>query len=214
MWASTSTERILYSMFPFFASFIVIVIFVTLQLHKHKKFEQNASDEFRENEIRANSTRRKSLDDLAYISIPIESLPLNSILENDVIREQSNVLHSLYLEKIVNLSEFNNTDLKFKYGVANLPDLTKYDENYASLVSALERLAEEYYKEKHLEEAIAFLEFSLQTKCDVLASYKLLATIYMEQGKSSEIPRLLAMAKIIPGFRRASIERMLQAFCQ
>ncbi len=201
-------------MFPFFASFIVIVIFVTLQLHKHKKFEQNAADEFQENEIRANSTRRQSLENLDYISIPIESLPLDGIKDNAIILEQSNLLHSLYLEKIVNLTEYTNTDLKLKYGVANLPDLTIFDDNYAALVSALQLLAEEYYKQKHLKEAIILLEFSLQTRCDILASYKLLATIYMEQEKPYEITRLFALSKNVPTFRRLAIERMLQEFCQ
>ena len=84
-------------------------------------------EQFWDRERKANSTRRKPLTDLDFISIPYDSLPFTGEVGNPVIMESEAFLLGLKDAKIVNLNGISNTDLKLRYGVANLTDLTEYD---------------------------------------------------------------------------------------
>ena len=63
----------------------------------------------------------------------------------------------LFLEeqKIVNLTEYTNTDLKFKYGVANLTLLTEYDTNYNELITLLHSYGSILAKEGYSSQALS-----------------------------------------------------------
>ena len=59
--------------FYFFASFIVFCIWLGYEIHKHRNMEAKDYEAFWDREHAANSTRRKSLDGLNYITIPVEA---------------------------------------------------------------------------------------------------------------------------------------------
>ena len=60
-------------------------------------------------------------------------------ISDDEINEYRTTLLNLQARKILNLSGLTNTDLKEKYGVANLSALSEYDENYITLVNIIAR---------------------------------------------------------------------------
>ena len=47
------------------------------------------------------------------------------------------ILNSLKDEQIVNFTGISNTDLKLSFGAANLPTLSRFDQNYTLLARAL-----------------------------------------------------------------------------
>ena len=55
----------------FFASFIIFCLWLGYEIHKHRNLEAKANEDFWEKEAAANATRRKSLDSLNYIEIPL-----------------------------------------------------------------------------------------------------------------------------------------------
>ncbi len=63
--------------FPFFASFILFVIWLTFALFRSRSRDQKADDEFWKKEALADNTRRQPLDNLAYVHIPYEALPFD-----------------------------------------------------------------------------------------------------------------------------------------
>ena len=71
--------------FPFLASFIVLIITITLASKKAEKKRLKNTEEFWERERKANAVRKKSLEDLEYISIPFDSFPMDTAADDDII---------------------------------------------------------------------------------------------------------------------------------
>ena len=181
--------------FPIFASFIVFCIWLSYELHKSRRREESTEESFWEKESRANNTRRKSLDDLNYITIPFDSLPMDVMKDDPVVSECHDILHTISEGPIVNLTGISNTDLKLKYGAPNIDLLTLYDQRYTTLARTLQRLATALYEHTYVKEAKTVLEFAIETKTDVSASYKLLAEIYQKTGEKDKIRNLIPVAE-------------------
>lgn len=181
--------------FPFFASFIVFCIWLTYELRKSRKIQEKSMQEFWEKEAAANNTRRKSLDDLNYIHIPLEDLPMDILPDDPIVTEYHETLLSLSEEPVVNLTGISNTDLKLRYGAPNIGLLSLYDQRYTTLARTLQSWAKLLYDRGYIPEARRVLEFAVKTRTDISASYKLLASIYMQTGQPDKIAGLIPVAQ-------------------
>ena len=181
--------------FPFFASFIVFCLWLAYTLHKQRNKEEKANREFWEREAKANSTRRKSLDNLEYVKIPFESLPMAILKDDPVIAEYHETLQQLSKSPIVNFTGISNTDLKLMYGAPNIDLLSRYDQSYTLLVRTLQDWAEALYEKGYVDEACLILEFAISTRTDISSSYKLLASIYKEKGQPEKVQALIPIAQ-------------------
>lgn len=163
-----------------FSSFTIFCIIFSIALHKTKRIEQNLDQDFWEREQKANFTRKKSLDNLNYITIPEEILQMKPDYMTSEIENCLRDLNDLSAFKIVNFTGYTNTDLKLEYGTANINILSDYDFHYTNLVTLLQKLAELLHD--ILEDALAVktLEFAVSTGTDVSKSYYLLAQLYQE----------------------------------
>ena len=115
-----------------FASFIIFVLWLTVNLKKTEKTNQQIEEEFWERETKANSVRKKSQDHLPYITFDFDALPTaDSFLESGAqIPESLEILQNLRDKKMLNLNGISNTDLKLKYGAPNITRLSEYEENF------------------------------------------------------------------------------------
>ena len=123
--------------FPFFASFLVFVVWLTYEISKHDKMDAEKERSFWAKEHRANNTRRKSLEDLSYITVPLDSLFLQLLPDDEKAAEYKETLRTLSESQIVNFTGITNTDLKLKYGAPNIDLLSRYDQNYTILARTL-----------------------------------------------------------------------------
>lgn len=201
--------------FPIFASFIVFCLWLKYHLSKTGKQADSSSDSFWERETRANNTRRKSLDDLVYITIPMDSFSINgqiltALSENYRFNESMDTLHTLSSQKIVNFTGYTNTDLKLKYGAPNINLLMEFDNNYTLLARTLQTLAEELFKAGYVTESKTVLEFAISTGTDVSQSYYLLADIYERNCEPHKIQSLISTAENLNTVMKKSIVRTLQ----
>lgn len=185
--------------YPFFASFILFIIFLKLRMNKLEKREQKTADAFFQRERDANSIRKKPLEDLNYIQIPFDKLP-NSYNEE---------LVSLSKRKIVNFTGYTNTDLKLMYGPANIPALTEYDAAFTELVCYLQKWAEELIVSNQKEDAVTVLEFSVEIESDLFSSYKALAGLYLETNQIHKIHTLKERASSLRSLNKNRILNML-----
>ncbi|MEG1847901.1 MAG: hypothetical protein RRX92_03980 [Lachnospiraceae bacterium] len=198
--------------FPLFASFIVFIIWLTYELHKHSRIDESYDQAFWDREALANATRKKSLDALSYITIPLEQLPMELCTEEEEIQDIHKTLLRLSKATIVNLTGFTNTELKLQYGAPNINRLTEYDQNYTLLVRTLQKWASYLYQKNYLVEAKAILEFAVSTKTDVSSSYKLLADIYLAEGSFEKISDLISIASTLNSAMKNTIVHTLQEF--
>lgn len=199
-------------MFVFLASFIIFIAWLTYELKKHEKLEKNSLNDFWAKEREANRTRKKSLDDLAYVKIPFDCIPKSLLPEDDTVQDCLSVLQGLSDKKIVNFTGFSNTDLKLQYGAANLTVLSEYDENYTLYARTIYRLALAYYQNGYESNARILLEKAVESGTDISGNYKLLADIYQTHGETDKIRGLLTRASSLRSAAGKKIIRSLEEY--
>ena len=194
---------------PIFTTFVVFALFVKIISTKNTKTFAEQNQSFLEKERKANCVRRKPIDDLPYITVPIASLPLDC-LEDENAKEYSRVLREVAEKKILNLTGISNTDLKLQYGAPNISFLMEYDQNYTVLVRNLAFLAEKYVESGLQPEARTLLEYGVSIASDVKKNYELLGRIYADRGEYSKIRSLMEKAEILNSLSKGPIIRCLK----
>ena len=202
--------------FPFLASFILLCIFLNINMRRVSRKTEQREQDFWARESESNNVRKKSLDTLDYVHIPFDLLPFGTAGDNAILQSAEDEVTALKDEKIVNLTGITNTDLKLEYGTANITPLTQYDQNYTALVIALQKWGQELYNQGRYEDAARVLEFSAKTRSDITATYRLLVDLYQTKLglNDSEIKRkidgLIPIAKSLNSLSRSTILKILQ----
>lgn len=192
------------------ASVILFCALIAYENKKHGKQSDKQEKSFWARENAANNVRRKPLDNLEYISIPMDSLPMHVLTGNETISECLQIIQDLSTQKIVNFTGISNTDLKMEYGAPNINLLTQFDQNYTLLARTLQKWAELLYENGFVEETQKVLEFAVSTRTDVSKSYYLLADIYKEKNEPEKIDSLIEVAETLNSVLKKSIVRTLQ----
>lgn len=196
--------------FIIFASILILSLVIALTLSKGKKQAAATQQDYWAREREANNTRRKSLDDLNYIKIPLEDFPMNLLNDVAKVDDYKQIIRALSESPIVNFTGINNTDLKLRYGAPNIDLLTTYDQNYTLLVRTLQQWAQALYDAGYIKEACQLLEFSVSTGTDVSGTYRLLCEIYKKQNTPEKIGSLYPIAETLNSAMQKTIVRILQ----
>lgn len=183
--------------FPILTAAVILCLVIAYCNRKSKEQVAAMENEFWDKELQANNTRRKSLDDLDYISVPLESLPINIHLDNDTIKGIIQTIVELSKSPIVNLTGISNTDLKLKYGAPNIDLLAQYDSRYTALVTNLQKWGSRLYELGDIDSTKSVLEFAVSTHTDVSGTYKLLSEIYLSEGDVCSMEKLISYASNI-----------------
>ena len=200
--------------FGFIGAFIVFCIVVSHNIKKQARQKRKNDKDFWAREAEANSVRRKSLDGLTYITIPLERFPTHLLRENTTVMECIETLETLTSRKIVNLTGWTNTDLKLEYGAANITPLSEYDQNYTLLVRTLQKWADELIAAGYKAEAVPLMEFAVNTGTDVSSTYYRLADFWLSYGEVSRVDQLIHTAEGLRSANRNSILRHLREKCK
>ena len=192
------------------ASLIVFSLTLAYMLKRTKRKEEEAEQSFWERERQANSVRRKSLEHLNYITIPLETLPTSLLNDEPTVAECIELLQNLSARSIVNLTGYSNTDLKLEYGTANITALSEYDQNYTLLVRTLQKWADILLEKNYPQAAETVMEFAVQTNTDVSRTYYKLAELYAAEGKQDKIDNLITTAQALRSANKKAIVRTLQ----
>lgn len=197
--------------YPIFASVVVFCLWLMFDLHRLRNKEAKKYQNFIDRENEANSTRRKSLDDLQYITIPFDELPMDTLNDDPKVNEYHQTLRDLSANPIVNLTGFSNTDLKLQYGAPNIDLLTNYDQAYTLLARTLASWGQVLFDNGYYNEAKSVLKYAVSTKTDVSSTYVLLSKIYKSEGNEDEIRNLIEEASSLKSLSRNTIVRKLEA---
>ena len=196
--------------FGFIGAFILFTIIISYNLKKQARKKRRDEEDFWARESRANSVRRKSLDGLVYIPVPLEQLPTHLLNDNSTVLECIETLEALSSQKIVNLTGWSNTDLKLEYGTANITALSEYDQNYTLLVRTLQKWADELIAAGFRKEAAVIMEFAVSTNTDVSSTYYQLADYWASRGERFRIEQLIRTAEGLRSSSRNTIIRHLK----
>ncbi len=197
-------------LFPFF---VIFVVWFSYEMKKNSRKAAQKNDTYWEEERTANFTRKKDIGQLDYITIPLEILPFFEKTDDELEKYQA-IIKRLSQKKILNLTGLSNTELKKKYGSANLPALTEYDGNFSLLVSTIAKWGERLMALGYTEEAITVLEFGIQCQSDVSTNYTLLAQYYTSSKNPQALDHLTATAQSLNSLMREPILNKLKAISQ
>lgn len=201
-----------FSVFASFMIFVVFLVWLQYEIKKHSRYDEKKQKEYWAREREANSTRKKSLDDLDFITLPLETFPMDIMSSDEKVMEYHETIRHLSKESIVNLTGISNTDLKLRYGVANLPILSQYDQCYTHLVRTLQLWASYLHDNGYEKECVTILEFAIETGTDISSTYKLLATIYVKNGNKAKLDWLKSKTEALNSAMKKPIDRMLKEF--
>lgn len=196
-------------MFPLLTILFVMTLYIVIRRSAAVRAERKVWEDFRAREHEANWTRKQDISNLAYIRLPLDTLPLGKY-DDETLRDYESALRELSMQPICNLNGISNTDLKLRYGVANLNTLSQCDSNYSTLVSLLANYGEKLYTLGHTADAVQVLEYSLTQGSDIGKVYELLADIYTDEGQTDKLQTLHDYADKITSIRRGSIVRKLE----
>lgn len=182
---------------------IIIGLLILYECKKHSRKSDSAKASFWAREARANAVRRKDISNLNYINIPDSVIPSDT--SDDEINEYRTTLLNLRTRKILNLSGLTNTDLKEKYGVANLSALSEYDENYITLVNIIARCGARLIELGNTSLAVTILEYGISIGTDVSRNYYMLAELYRKDNNISGIDSLIESADKLDSIMKAPI---------
>lgn len=202
--------------FPFLATFILFIVLFNIRIRLVSRKEEQKEEKFWDRELRSNSVRKKSLDTLEYVHLPYDLLPFGTAGDDENLQEIEDELTALKDLKIVNLTGITNTDLKLEYGTANITALTEYDQNYTSLVIALQKWGDALYTLGRFEDAASVLEFAVKTRTDITATYRLLIDMYKtklglnEQEIQRKLDGLVPIANSLNSLSRSTILKLLE----
>lgn len=93
----------------FLSSLISFCLLIFLLNKRHSKMEKSMKDAFWKREEEANHTRRKSLDNLPYITIPLEELPLACHITDDT-ADVRNTGNAADVRNTSDTADIRNTD--------------------------------------------------------------------------------------------------------
>ncbi|MBR6359264.1 MAG: hypothetical protein IKS11_06405 [Lachnospiraceae bacterium] len=194
---------------PVFLIVSMILVFLINIVSKRNQRDAEAEERaFIEKEQRANTTRRKDISNLDFITIP-PCLSSPSGLLSEEIAETEKQIAALQDKKIVNFTGITNTDLKLTYGAANIDALSEYDNNYLKLVRLIVKYAKQLIDAGLTEKAKEILEFGMSVKTDVSANYTLLAKLYKDEGNTEKIKEIRLIAEQLNSLTKAKLLRDL-----
>ena len=188
-----------------------IMIFVVVVSYKRRKADrtrENKERDFWERENAANATRKQDISNLNYVDFTGVSLPF-ARFSDDFLHQCEEHILKLKDEKILNLTGITNTDLKLKYGAANLTFLTQCDQNFTLLARTLNSWGQRLKELSHTEEAIQVLTFAVSIESDIKNTYQLLAELFLQTGQQEKLKDLKSSASNLNSLMKEPILAML-----
>lgn len=192
----------------FVAVLIFFMLWLSVNINRSYRKDRQTKEAFLDRETQANATRKQSLDELDYITIPLDKLPFCNENNNDF-SEYEDKIKLLSSKNIVNFTGKSNTDLKLEYGAANLNLLSEYDRNYTELVRTLYLWGKVLYDNNKISEAKQVLEYAVSINCDISQIYFILADIYVECHETGSIYNLIKKANGLNSLLKNSIVNKL-----
>ena len=186
-------------MSPFFSTLFTIMIFVIWYAYERNKITRIAekkSELFWETERKANATRKKPLNDLVKITIPLDTL-LVMPAKDEKLAELQEYITTLSQKDIINLTGISNTDLKLTYGAPNFSYLSACDQNFTELARTLNQMAKRLLELEMEPEAQKVLEFAVECKTDVSTTYEMLSGIYAKKKQGEKILQLIDVVETL-----------------
>lgn len=195
--------------FPFLTVIMIFIIFLAVRYRSIDRKQDDVTRAFWEREQKANAVPTADLDNIKYITIPLDKFPLGFSKDPDILAMERE-LRELSQKRLLNLTGKTNTELKERYGVANLTTMQSIGEDFDRLTVLLRDYGSALIDAGRLADAISVLEFGAAIKTDISQNYILLGNCYKALGKTDKIQYLLQQIETSDLMLTSHIQRHLQ----
>lgn len=190
-------------------SFLVFIAWLTYELKKNEKKNEEGLQKFLKTEAEANNTRKQDISNLDYVIFSLSALPEYKGDDDDILAQQKRLLF-FEGKQMLNLSAYSNTELKLMYGAANLDFLSTADVNFINFSRELFKYGQLLYEKESEEQALAVLEYGIDIKTDLSKHYALLVDIYVKNQQLDKLLLLKEKAQNIHTLMKDSIVNNLE----
>lgn len=187
-----------------FCLLIIFCFWLSHQMRKNDEQSAKQSKEFWDLEQKANFTRKQNTDDLVRITLP-DTLIFHPDSTNTELAAIEDKIKDTCSHEIINLTGISNTELKLKYGLANLDYLSECDGYFTRLVCQLKEWSKLLYKQDLINDCCKVLDFAISINADVTDIYLLRAKIYLADNDSDGVNHLIECAARLNTIRKNSI---------
>lgn len=180
----------------FFILFIIFIIWFQYEKRKNTKIVEQEERSFWLREEASNNARKKDISELPYITIPDNAFDdiFGASSDDDILAlEQS--LRNMSHAKMIDLSEYSNTDLKIYFGVGNFGDLSSYDQNYQNFLNELTSYGKALLAHQHPHHALAAFSLCLTLGSDRSIDYISMGRCYRDLDRPEDIVELINSVK-------------------
>lgn len=174
----------------FLICFIVFAIWLRVKMKRGNSGKEDL-DAFLERENQANFARKQDISHLDYLSVNPDDLPFVDSDDPKEISLQNEVKKSGE-RKMIDLSAYTNTDLKEKYGPANLEELSDCDQSYLLFTRNLSLWGTYVYEKEDYTRAKVIMEYAKSIGSDISSVYTTLGNIYAREGDFHKVDALIA----------------------
>lgn len=191
---------------------LILIFLIRYENRKHSRHKQENINDFLRREAEANTTRKKDISNLPYLTADCNRLPAVTCPDpEDEIHAVLQTLHALDGVKMLNFSETSNTDLKLAYGAANFPILSECDAHFTAFTRNLYQLGLLLNEAGDEQAAIQVLSYALELHTDIGATYRLLGSIFASRHDTAALNNLLLQAESLPELTRESVCQYLNS---
>ncbi len=175
----------------FLICIIVFVIWLRVKLKQNHSDYSEKNTAFWAREEQANFVRRQDISSLPYLKVPEDALPFIEPIDETEQQLQKEVKECA-ARKMLNLSGYTNTDLKEKYGFANLEELSNCDQNFLYFIHALNKWGKYLYEHEDFARTKEIMKYSLSIGSDISNVFITLGNIYARENSPDKIDELIA----------------------
>lgn len=192
----------------FLICFIVFAIWLRVKMKRGNSGKEEL-DAFLERENQANFARKQDISNLDYLSVNLDDLPFVESSDAKEISLQNEVRKNGQ-RKMIDLSAYTNTDLKEKYGPANLEELSDCDQSYLLFTRNLSLWGTYVYEKKDYIRAKVIMEYAKNIGSDISSVYTTLGNIYAREGDFKKVDALIEEVEASDFALKASILKTLK----
>lgn len=197
-----------------FVLFLILIITVQINLRKYDSKRNASRENFWEKEHQSLFSRKKPLDSADFISASLpdhlkKSIEVFKELDREDLFYTQEKCFECLNTPMMNLENMLNSDVRIKYGTANLETVELYEENYNKYLHSLYMLGKGYYELKMYQDAITVLEEGVRIHTQMREHYIILGKIYKELHQEDSFKQLIRHAEEINSISKSKLIKAL-----
>lgn len=178
-----------------FVLFLIFLFIFQYHLRKSDRLAKESTKKFWAKEEASMFSRKSPIEPEQYIKPQIENFPKKTLeyfkeLNYEKLYSIQENCFYLATQPMLNFSNILNSDLRLKYGSANLQLIEAYENNYNQYLHNLYHLGKGYYELNQYNEAVIILEEGIRVNTDISEHIILLATLYCNYKDSEKFNTL------------------------